>query len=88
MIYTVARAAHGVVIIGSVPQYELNALINVWQQEFGTSCKLARDIAKKLGYVAVIGPQDSLDQWREELGMVGETEDESEESREAPEAVG
>ena len=72
--YTVTRHPHGVAITGPIPVTELSALTGVYADR-GLAW-LDALIAQEIGATAVFVSEESMKEWREELGLDRENDDE------------
>ena len=72
--YTVTRHPHGVAITGPVPVEELSSLTGVYADR--GLVWLDALIAEELGATAVFVSEESMKEWREELGLDRENDDE------------
>lgn len=80
MLYTVAQAEHGIIIMGAIPQFDLNALLSVWQPKYEGALRGYPELAQKLGYSIVLGTEENLKIWAEQAGVVNEPEEVAEPS--------
>ena len=72
--YTVTRQPHGVAITGPIPVTELSALTGVYADR--GLVWLDAMIAQEIGATAVFVSEESMKEWREELGLDRENDDE------------
>lgn len=78
-VYTVTHIEGVVYVIGQIPQYEFNALVNLWGAQYGKNFVAAPDIAQKVGYTFCAGDSEKLDDVRDILGIEAPNEAENEE---------
>jgi hypothetical protein len=70
---SVSRHEHGIVVLGPVPVDEIIALMRVFE-EYGYDWCDAR-IADHYGATLVTTDEEGVEQWREELGLEGDSDE-------------